>query len=46
MWDLWGAKLLWGRFSPSTLVSLSNHFTDGFTLIIIHYHPGVTASVV
>jgi hypothetical protein len=34
MWGLWWAKRHWGRFSPSTSVSLANHTTD-FSIIII-----------
>jgi hypothetical protein len=35
MWDLWWTKWHWNRFSPSTLISPSNHSTDCSTLIII-----------
>jgi hypothetical protein len=34
-WDLWWIKWRWGRFSPSTSVSLANlHFTN-FSIMII-----------
>jgi hypothetical protein len=34
MWGLWWTKRHWGRFSPSTSVSLANHSTN-FSIIII-----------
>jgi hypothetical protein len=35
MWGLWWTKRHWGRFSPSTSVSLSNHHSINFSIIII-----------
>jgi hypothetical protein len=48
MWDLWWTKRHWGRFSPSTLVSLGKHSIDCSTLIIIQgwYNRPVLASVI
>jgi hypothetical protein len=38
MWNFWWTKWYWGRFPPSTSVSLANsHSTDCSTLIIIHH---------
>jgi hypothetical protein len=34
MWHLWWTKWHWGRFSPSTSVSLASHSTN-FSIIII-----------
>jgi hypothetical protein len=46
MWGLWWTKRHWGRFSPSTSVSLAKHSTD-FSIIIItqgwHNRPLVAA---
>jgi hypothetical protein len=40
MWDLWWKKWHWGRFSPSTSVSLANsHPTNCCTLT--YHHPGL-----
>jgi hypothetical protein len=33
-WGLWWAKLIWGRFSPSTSVSPANYSTN-FSIVII-----------
>jgi hypothetical protein len=49
MWGLWWTKWHWGRFPPSTTVSLPNSHSSGYsTLIIIIiiiitiiYHPGL-----
>jgi hypothetical protein len=41
MWDLWWTNWLWGRFSPSTSVSLANLHSTNFSTINITYHPGV-----
>jgi hypothetical protein len=35
MWTLWQTKWHWGRFSPSTSVSLDNHHSTNFSIIII-----------
>jgi hypothetical protein len=35
MWGLWCTKWHWGRFSPSTSVSLANHHSTNFSIIII-----------
>jgi hypothetical protein len=35
MWGLWWTKWHWGRFSPSTSVSLANHYSTNFSIIII-----------
>jgi hypothetical protein len=35
MWDLWWTKWHWGRFSPSTSVSPSDHHSTNFSIIII-----------
>jgi hypothetical protein len=35
MWGLWCTKRHWGRFSPSTSVSLANHHSTNFSIIII-----------
>jgi hypothetical protein len=35
MWGLWWTKRHWGRFSPSTSVSLANHHYTNFSIIII-----------
>jgi hypothetical protein len=32
---------LWGRFSPSTSVSLANLHSTNFSTITITYHPGL-----
>jgi hypothetical protein len=41
MWDLWWTKWSWGRFSPSTWVSLANLHSTNFSTITITYHPGL-----
>jgi hypothetical protein len=41
MWDLWWTKWRWGRFSPSTSVSLANLFSTNFSIITITYHMGL-----
>jgi hypothetical protein len=41
MWDLWWKKWRWGRFSPSTSVSLANLDSTNFSTITITYHPGL-----
>jgi hypothetical protein len=40
MWDLWYSNRHWGRFAPSISVSLVNHSTYCYTLIVIR-HPGL-----
>jgi hypothetical protein len=40
MWDLWWTNWRWGRFSPSTSVSLANLYSTNFSTITITYHPG------
>jgi hypothetical protein len=35
MWGLWWTKGHWGRFSPSTSVSLADHHSTNFFIIII-----------
>jgi hypothetical protein len=35
MWGLWWTERHWGRFSPSTSVSLANHLSTNFSTIII-----------
>jgi hypothetical protein len=35
MWGLWWAKRYWGRFSPSTWVSLADHHSTNFSINII-----------
>jgi hypothetical protein len=35
MWGLWWTKRHWGRFSPRTSVSLANHHSTNFSIIII-----------
>jgi hypothetical protein len=35
MWLLWSTKWPWGMFSPSTSVSLANHHSTNFSIIII-----------
>jgi hypothetical protein len=39
LWDLWWTKWHWGRFSPSTSVSLAN--STNFSTITITYHLGL-----
>jgi hypothetical protein len=41
MWNLWWIKWRWGRFSPSTSVSLANLYSTNFSTITITYHPGL-----
>jgi hypothetical protein len=41
MWDLWWTKWRWGRFSPSTWVSLANLHPTDFSTITITYHLGL-----
>jgi hypothetical protein len=40
MWDLWWTKRRWGRFSPSTSVSLANLHSTNCSAIILIYHLG------
>jgi hypothetical protein len=35
MWGLWWTTRQWGSFSPSTSVSLANHHSINFSIIII-----------
>jgi hypothetical protein len=35
MWGLWWTKRHWDRFSPTTSVSLANHHSTNFSIIII-----------
>jgi hypothetical protein len=35
MWDLWWTKRHWGMFSPNTSVSLANHHSTNFSIIMI-----------
>jgi hypothetical protein len=35
MWGLWWTKRHWWRFSPGTSVSLANHHSTNFSIIII-----------
>jgi hypothetical protein len=35
IWELWWTKRHWGRFSPSTSVSLTNHHFTNSSIIII-----------
>jgi hypothetical protein len=35
MWDLWWTKWHWGRFSPSTSVSVANHHSTKFSILTI-----------
>jgi hypothetical protein len=41
MWDLWWKKWHWGRFSPSTSVSLANLHSINFFTFTLTYHPGL-----
>jgi hypothetical protein len=41
MWDLWFKKWRWGRFSPSTSVSIANLYSTNISTIKITYHPGL-----
>jgi hypothetical protein len=41
MWDLWWAKWHWGRFAPSTSVSLANSHSTVCSKLTIIYHPGL-----
>jgi hypothetical protein len=47
MWGLWWTKRQWGRFSSSTSVSPTNHYSTNFSIIIItrywHNRPLVAA---
>jgi hypothetical protein len=40
MWDLWWTKWRWGRFSPSTSLSLANLHSTNCSTIILIYHLG------
>jgi hypothetical protein len=40
-WDLWWTKWRWGRFSPSTSISLANLYSTNFSTMTITYHPGL-----
>jgi hypothetical protein len=35
MWGLWWAKQRWGKFSPSTSVSLADHHSTNSSIITI-----------
>jgi hypothetical protein len=41
MWNLWWTKWRWGRFSPSSSVSLANLHSTNFSTITITYHMGL-----
>jgi hypothetical protein len=40
-WDLWWTKWRWGRFSPSTSVSLANLHSTNCSTITLFYHLGL-----
>jgi hypothetical protein len=41
MWDLWWTKWHWGKFSPSTSVSLANPHSTNCSIMVITDHPGL-----